>query len=55
MEQDKHADTLQAGASCRLAVGVFDAPHDLENAMVELSSGGFTAREICLAGKRQAA
>jgi hypothetical protein len=53
VEQDKHADTLQAGASCRLAVGVFDAPHDLENAMVELSSGGFTAREICLAGKRQ--
>ena len=53
MEQDKQATTLQAGDSCRLAVGVFDVPHDLENAMAELRSGGFTAREICLAGKRQ--
>jgi hypothetical protein len=53
VEQDKQANMLLAGDSCRLAVGVFDTPHDLENALAELSSGGFTAREICLAGKRQ--
>lgn len=53
MEQDKQAQAPQATDSCRLAVGVFDAPHDLENAVAELCSGGFTAREICLAGKRQ--
>ena len=53
MEQDKHAHMPQAGETCRLAVGVFDAPHDLEAALAELSTNGFTAQEICLAGKRQ--
>ena len=53
MEQDSQAPLPQTSDTCRLAVGVFDAPHDLENAVAELCSGGFTAREICLAGKRQ--
>jgi len=37
---------------CRLAIGVFYEPHDLEGAMAELAADGFTADEICLAGKR---
>jgi hypothetical protein len=51
VEQDKQAH-LPASDTCRLAVGVFDVPHDLVNAVAELRSGGFTEREICLAGKR---
>lgn len=52
MDQDRQATTPQPAEACRLAVGVFDAPHDLGKAMAELRSGGFTDREICLAGKR---
>jgi hypothetical protein len=51
-EQDKQATMLQSAEAYRLAVGVFDVPHDLGNAVAELRSGGFTDREICLAGKR---
>ena len=53
MEQDKQAHIPLADGTCRLAIGVFDEPRDLENAVAELCSGGFTANEICLAGKRQ--
>ena len=53
MEQDKQAPIPQPVDACRLAVGVFDAPDDLGKAMVELRSGGFTDRDICLAGKRE--
>ena len=53
MEQDKQAHIPLADGTCRLAIGVFDEPRDLENAVAELCSGGFSANEICLAGKRQ--
>ena len=53
MTQGKQAQMPQAGDPCRLAVGVFYEPHNLENVIAELCSGGFTARDICIAGKRQ--
>ena len=43
----------QPSDTCRLAVGVFYEPHGLENAITELRCGGFTARDICIAAKRQ--
>jgi hypothetical protein len=51
--QGKQAQMPQAGDTCRLAVGVFYEPPALENAIAELCSGGFTARDICIAAKRQ--
>jgi hypothetical protein len=51
--QGKQAQMPQAGDTCRLAVGVFYEPPALENAITELCSGGFTARDICVAAKRQ--
>jgi hypothetical protein len=39
--------------TCRLAIGVFYELHDLQDAMAELVSDGFTTNEICLAGKRE--
>jgi len=54
VEHDRQATMLQPADACRLAVGVFEAHDDLRKAMAELRLGGFTDREICLAGKRDA-
>jgi hypothetical protein len=43
----------QASDTYRLAIGVFHVPHDLRSAVGELAADGFSAQEICLAGKRQ--
>lgn len=53
MTQGKQAQMPQAGDACRLAVGVFYDSRDLEDAIAELCSGGFTACDICVAAKRQ--
>ena len=43
---------LEASDTYRLAIAVFHDPQDLRSAIAELCIDGFTARELCLAGKR---
>jgi hypothetical protein len=44
----------EVGETFRLASGVFYQPQELESAIAELRADGFTRRDMCLAGTREA-